>query len=286
MYYTPTMQSAVFEAEKNRKAFLYTVIICVTILLLAFFITWPILNVAPPPISQDLIEINLGNDNDGFGETQPLIKGEMNSAPQDPEQQQQQAAASTIAPQNDAQPDDNAENDAAAITKTKVSPKANTSITPPVKQPVKTTTQSSVPTPKPPKPVATYKGPGNGKGNGATEDNGYRYQGNTPGGKGDNGSPTGDPNSYGNTPGGLKVSKGDRKIVNNYIFVGDLPKATINAIIKVSPEGRGTFVRIEKGSTDTDPRYKNAIISYLPNIVFNKSDHESTVTVPFNFKEN
>jgi len=45
---------------------------------------------------------------------------------------------------------------------------------------------------------------------------------------------------------GLRVSKGDRKIVNNYIFMGDLPKATINAIIKVSPDGRGTFVTFDK----------------------------------------
>src|SRR5215216_4125526 len=60
MYYTPTMQSAVFEAEKNRKAFLYTVIICAVILLLAFFIAWPITQIPPPPPIVDVMEIDLG----------------------------------------------------------------------------------------------------------------------------------------------------------------------------------------------------------------------------------
>ena len=82
---------------------------------------------------------------------------------------------------------------------------------------------------------------------------------------------------------GLRI-KGDRKIVNHYIFVGDLPKATINAVIKVLPEGRGTFIRIDpKGSTTTESRYANDIKNKLPNIQFNKADHESTITITFNF---
>ena len=66
--------------------------------------------------------------------------------------------------------------------------------------------------------------------------------------------------------------------------MGDLPRATINAVIKVSPSGRGTFVTFDKGSTSADAKYANAIRGYLPNIEFNKSDHESVVTVPFNFR--
>ena len=122
------------------------------------------------------------------------------------------------------------------------------------------------PAPKPQKPkIAGYSGPPGGTGNGATEDNGYKYQGNKPGGTGDAGSPGGKPDSYGNTPGGktggggLRVSKGDRTIVNNYIFMGELPRATINAVIKVSPSGRGTFVTFDKGSTSVDSKYANAI---------------------------
>ena len=74
MNYTTTM-SATFEAEKNRKAFIYTGLICGAILLIALLVSWK--NTPPPPkIAEEFIEINLGNDIEGFGEVQPLIKGE------------------------------------------------------------------------------------------------------------------------------------------------------------------------------------------------------------------
>lgn len=284
MYYMTTMQ-ANFEAEKNKKAFLYTAIICAVILLLAFFITWPIL---PPTqaIAQDLIEINLGNDEEGFGEEQPLIKGDMSPVTKDPDEQQA-AAANNDASEN-VQPDDNADNDAAPVIKP-VKTTTKTSHTPAVKQPVKTNnpTTAVVPVPKPKNPIATYKGPGNGKGNGATEDNGYKYQGNNPGGTGDKGSPTGKPDSYGNTPGGKvggpRVTSGDRKVVHYYTFQGDLDKATIYAIVKVSPDGKGVFTGFGKNSSTRNQAYANAIKQYLVSMQFDKADHESTVTVQFNF---
>ena len=272
--------SATFETEKNRKAFIYTGLICGAILLIALLVSWK--NSPPPPkIAEEFIEINLGNDIEGFGEVQPLIKGE--KAPADePAPQQQQAAPVNNQPE-ETKTDDNTDPEAASINK-----------------PVKTTakvTPAPVPTPAPPaakpqKPkIAGYNGPKGGTGNGATEDNGYKYDGNKPGGKGDAGSPNGKPDSYGNTPGGktggggLRVSKGDRTIVNNYIFMGNLPPAVINAKIKVSPEGRGVFVGFDKGSTSTESRYAEAIRGYLPNIEFSKSDHQSDVTVPFNFRQ-
>jgi len=275
-----TTMSATFEAEKNRKAFIYTGLICGAILLIALLVSWK--NTPPAPkIAEEFIEINLGNDIEGFGEVQPLIKGE--KAPADESAPQQQQAAPVNNQPDEAKTDDNTDPESAPVTK-----------------PVKTTpkvTPAPVPTPAPPSPkpqkpkIAGYNGPKGGTGNGATEDNGYKYQGNKPGGTGDAGSPNGKPDSYGNTPGGktggggLRVSKGDRTIVNNYIFMGDLPPATINAVIKVSPGGRGTFVGFDKGSTNTDPKYATAIRGYLPNIEFNTSDHESTVTVPFKFRE-
>lgn len=258
---------------------MYTAII-LGVLALIFLISWKNPPPPPPPI-EELIEINLGNNEEGWGEEQPLIKGEMSPNQEATVVPQQQAKAPDEA-EEPVNADDNAEEAAAPVTKT-------VKATPKVTKP-SVTTPSPAPTPKPQKPKITYNGPGNGNGNNATEDNGYRMQGNNPNGKGDGGSPTGHPDSYGNTPGGkvaggsLRVSKGDRSIINNYIFMGDLPKATINAIIRVSPEGRGTFVGFDKGTTDTDSRYATAIKSYLPNIKFNKSDHESVVTVPFNFR--
>ena len=51
----------IFEVQKNRKAFTYTLLICGVLLLLFIIVRW---KVQPPtqPVVQDLIEINLGND--------------------------------------------------------------------------------------------------------------------------------------------------------------------------------------------------------------------------------
>ena len=287
MYKVATI-GANFEAEKNKKAFTYTLIICGTLLLLFFFIRWKILPLAPPP-PQYLIEINLGNNAEGFGEEQPLIKGEMAPA-QEPAPQQQLVAAADNEPAQDLQPDDNAEADAAPVTKpekkvTKPTniPKENTT------KPVKTNNSSPVTTPAPPKPQKpkfTYNSPGNGKGNGATEDNGYQNQGNNKGGKGDAGDPSGKPDSYGNNPGGKSGGPKviyNRKIIKYYSFTGDLEKATVYAIVKVSPAGTGTFTGFGKNSSTRAQAYANAIIQYLKNVQFDKSTDESTVKVQFNF---
>ncbi|HMD00360.1 MAG TPA: hypothetical protein VKH37_09405, partial [Ferruginibacter sp.] len=136
-----------------------------------------------------------------------------------------------------------------------------------------------------------YQGTTNGKGNGANETNGYRMQGNNPNGKGDAGSPNGKPDSYGNAPGGKsgggpRVTSGDRKIIRYYSFQADLEKAVIYAIIKVSPDGKGTFAGFGKNSTSRSSAYATAIAERLPSIMFDKADHESNVTVLFNFTVN
>jgi outer membrane biosynthesis protein TonB len=278
MNHTTTM-SATFEAEKNRKAAIYTAVILGSLLLITFLVSWTNVVIPPKPI-EEAIEINLGNDIEGFGEVQPLIKGEKSPA-DEPAPQQKQASPVNDQPAEETKTDDN-DPEAAPVTK-------------PVKTPVKVTPKA-IPTPVPPAPkpqkpkIAGYNGPKGGTGNGATEDNGYKYQGNKPGGTGDAGSPNGKPDSYGKQPGGktggsgLQVSKGDRRIVNNYIFMDNLPPAVINAKIKVSPAGRGVFTGFDKGSTSTEAKYAEAIRRYLPNIEFDKSDHQSDVTVPFKFR--
>ncbi|MEO6488748.1 MAG: hypothetical protein ABIO04_02315 [Ferruginibacter sp.] len=266
-----------FESKKNKKALLYTTVICGTLLLLFILISWKIM---PPsiPVVQDLIEINLGNNDDGFGEKQPLIKGERSPSQEAVIQPKRTAAKEAVVDKVD--PDDNAEETAAPVIKPeKKTLKVKTEIAP---------TPVVAPVPKPQKPKITYNGPGTGNGNGATEDNGYKYQGNNPNGKGDNGDPNGNKDSYGNTPGGKigggpKVTKGNRKIVRYYSFTGDLPKATIYAIIKVSQSGQGTFKGFDKGSTNTSQAYANQISGYLKNIQFDKAGDESNVTVQFNF---
>jgi hypothetical protein len=268
-----------FETEKNRKALLYTIFICGTLLLLFILISWKVMP-ASIPVIQDLIEINLGNNDEGFGEKQPLIKGER-SPRQEAVIQPKQSAPQEAAVEK-VQPDENAAEDAAPVAKpAKKSPKV---ITEPALKPV------VVPVPKPQKPKITYNGPGNGNGNGANEDNGYRTQGKLPGGKGDNGDPNGNKDSYGDHPGGKvggpKVVNGNRNIVRYYSFTGEMPKANIFALIKVSAAGQGTFVKIVKPSTSFDQGYATAIMNYLRNIQFNKAGDESNVTVQFNFTVN
>lgn len=286
--------SASFEAEKNRKAFIYTAIIVAVLLLIAFFWTWQILP-PPKPITQDLIEINLGNFDEGFGTIQPLIKGDKSPGDAPAEQSKSIPVASNITPLENLQPDDSKDPDAAPVEKSdKPTPKINALPKAATKPIVKNTIPTPVvaPVPKPQKPkIAGYNGPPNGKGNGADQDNGFKYQGNNPNGKGDAGDPNGKPDSYGNNPGG-KVGgnfppvAGDRKIIKYYSFEGNLPKATIFAKISVNQNGIGTFIGFDKGSTKTDRAYADDIRSRLPNIQFDKSDHVSPVTVTFYFKEN
>lgn len=272
--------SATFESEKNRKAFMYTAIICICLLLLFILISWKVM---PPtvPVVQDLMEINLGNNEEGFGEEQPLKKG--NRTPSHENIPAPKQAAAKPAETEKVIPDENAEENAASVSR-------------PVKKIPKTKIEKAevpvvAPTPKPQKPKITYNGPGSGPaGNNPTQDNAYTYQGNKAGGKGDNGDPNGNKDSYGNTPGGKiggpKVTKGNRKIIRYYNFTGELPKATIYAIIKVSPAGKGSFIGFDKGSTSRSEQYADDIRKRLGSMEFDKAEEESNVTVQFNYNVN
>lgn len=161
---------------------------------------------------------------------------------------------------------------------------------------VKTETKPIVETPAPrvPKAVLGKTTSGTGKGGGSAED--YDRAGGRGNGSGvgnGNGTGGGSGNGFGGGNGtgggsgnGPKVTRGDRKIVRYYSFEGDLDKAVVYANIIVSPEGIGKFSSIAKGSSNSNGAYKSAIIQYLQNIKFDKADHESTLTVQFNFRVN
>lgn len=281
---------ATFEVEKNKKAAIYTLIICAAILILAFLITWQVL---PPtqPIAQDLIEINLGNNDEGFGETQPLIKGEMSPEVEAKTPPQQIAKANTQDAEETTQPDDNAEEDAAPVTKTEKPVKQpNKSITPVVKQPTKTTNPApvAVQAPKPQKPLATYKGPGNGKGNGADQDNGFTSQGNKPGGKGDAGDPSGKPDSYGNTPGGrsgVSVTRGVRPLNLGALRFEDDFNENAKVYVDVRYNSSGGFISatIAKGTTTANGTILAIARRKAAQLKFPSGD-EGISTILFNFK--
>lgn len=184
--------------------------------------------------------------------------------------------------------------------------KDNTEITKPVVVKPKATTITNtsvaktepkeVAPPAPPRPIAVLgkTTTGTGRGGGSADD--YdRAGGNGTGNGVGNGNGTGGGNGTGNGGGngsgsgggsGPKVTRGDRKIIRHYSFTGDLEKATVYANISVSPEGIGKFLNIAKGSTNTSNAYKQAIMQYLQNIKFDKADHESMLTVQFNFRVN
>lgn len=288
-----------FESDKNRKSLIYTLLIMAILLLIAFFIKWRIPE-PPAPLAQDLIEINLGNFDEGDGEIQPLIKGEKapdgESNPEPTPPTPENAPKETTTPPLEESDDEDAAPISKPVVKTTTPKPITTKPSTPVVSAKTNTTSNQQTAPKPKPKIAGYGGPKTGTGNGATEDNGYKYQGKKPGGKGDAGDPNGNPDSYGDTRGGRpggkisgpSVTKGDRRIVNSkaYTFTDELDKATIYAFIKVGPDGRGSFAGFDKGSTSRSAAYSSAIGRYLPSITFDKADHESIVTVRFNFNVN
>ncbi len=279
---------ATFEAEKNKKALTYTIIICGILLALAFLITWPILQ-PTPPVVQDLLEINLGNDKEGLGDVQPLIKGEMGQTQED--YTPLQSAAPINNSESSVQPEDNNDAEAAAMTKTEKVKSNKPAETKPLSKPAKNNNSTSViASPKPQKPLATYKGPGNGMGNGASEDNGYRYQGNNPNGKGDAGSPSGKPDSYGNTPGGksgVSVTKGVRPLNLGVLRFEDNfnENAKVYLDVKYNSSGNVVSSSPSKGTTTANATIIGIAKRKAAELKFPANETDGGIsTILFNFR--
>ena len=287
MYNTTTM-TATFETEKNRKAFLYTAAIVVALLLIAIFWTWTRI-IPPPPIAQDLIEINLGNLDEGFGEVQPLIKGDK-SPGDEPAEQQQPSPVVNNEPAKESQPDNNPDEDGDPVVKpVKQATKTTTVTTTPVKITNPTPVVVAVPKPQKPK-IAGYGGPKDGKGNGATEDNGYTYQGNKPGGKGDAGDPNGKPDSYGNNPGGrtggASVTKGVRPYNLGDLRFQDDFNENAKVYIDIRYNASGSFVSstVSRGTTTSNSKILSIARQKVSALKFPPSSEGGVTTILLNFK--
>lgn len=291
MSYSIIMQTS-FEREKNLKATYITAGIIALLLLITFLYSWKLPS-PPPLVFEEGMEVNLGNSDFGSGDIQPLLPGPPASS-----QDETSTPASQQASADDNQDVLKDENDADAPPIIKKEDKKPVVKPDPVKNDIKKPVSNkpvSNPTPAPPKPKAVYQGgtANNAGGNNSDDYNNSRNQG-IAGGKGDQGKTNGNPNSdsyNGNSAsgnGGPKILSGDRGITNvkNYIFQDELPPAKINVQLKISPDGRGTYLGLAKGSTSTDRRYETAIKGYLPKIDFTKADHESVVVVQFIFKVN
>ncbi|MEO8860544.1 MAG: hypothetical protein ABI358_03930 [Ginsengibacter sp.] len=271
-----------FEAEKNRKALLYTACIVGAFLIIAIFYTWP-LQIPPVPTVQDLIDVNLGNEQEGMGTVQPLVKGER--AP-DNQSVPSHAKASKVAeePTRSVNADENNDDkDAAPVTKVE-KPKDD------AKEINKTSTEKASkkinpspvvnPNPAPPKPkLPLYKGGNGNGGNGATEDNGYRNQGYKPG-NGDAGSPDGKPDAYGNSPGGrsgVSVVRGlsGRRPIRFPSMTDDFNEnAKVYVDIKVDGSGKVVDAGIARGTTTSNSSLRNIAIEKAKQLKFPPSQND------------
>lgn len=289
MYSTANMNQTAFESKKNLRALLTTLGIHAVLLLLFFMLGFAVPTQTPPPVEEG-IEVNLGNSDIGFGDVQPLIPGDAGpeaesvNVPPRP-----QTASAEQEPEKELSERDDA--DAPEVKKpvtTKVENKKLPSETPAVVNSKPSNQTVRNPTPAPPKPKALYGGGTGTGGNNADAYNDSRNQG-IAGGTGDQGKPGGNPNSDnytgsgGSGRGGPTVTSGNRKIVNYYSFTGDLDRATVFANIRVSPEGKGSFVSFAQGSTSRSQAYATAITQYLRNIQFDRSTDASMVVVRFIF---
>ena len=280
-----------FEAEKNRKALMYTTIICGLFLVIAIFYTWP-LQVPPIPTVQDLIDVNLGNEEEGMGDIQPLVKGDR--APDNQSVESHQSAHKAVeTPSQNIQADENNDEEAAPVVKSEKK-KENTPL---INKESTTKASKNInpspvvnPNPAPPKPkIPLYKGGTGTGGNGATEDNGYRNQGYKPG-NGDAGSPDGKPDAYGNSPGGksgVSVVRGlsGRRPIHFPNMQDDFNEnAKVYVDIKVDASGKVTSAGIAKGTTTSNSTLRNIAIDKAKQLKFPASQNDiESGTILFNF---
>ena len=254
-----------FEQEKNIKAGVYTILICIVLSLLFVVMHWQQAAPSIVPPEASYMEVNLGNSSTGLGDIAPKSK----EAPAPEVGSSKKVKATAINKAVKINTHSNDPNDEAIRSE-----KAKTNI-------------KNLPLPPATKPKALmgkYAG-GDGKGgNNQDSYNNVKDQG-IAGGKGDQGAANGsiDGKNYKGT-GGPFVTKGDRHVTKAYSFNGDVEAATIYAEIEVNPSGQGKFIQIVKGSSSNDPKYKKAIVEYLTKINFNSTDHSSLITVKFKFE--
>lgn len=281
-----------FSHNSTNRATVITAAAALAIGLLLFFLRWKIPVFEPTP-SQSSVEVEVNwppdppaeSDGGGGGGQTTLASesaGEAQEAPMAP---------GTPEPAATTESDENSSSASMPVTKT----------TRPDKKKIKPTSATTKPvpvvkTPSPPQPRAVMgkTNAGTATGGGATdpfEQTGGRGNGLGAGdGDGTGGGSGGGLGGGTGTGAGLgvgpRVTRGDRKIVRAYAFEGDLNKATIYANILVAPDGSGKLIGLAKGSSTTGNAYKQAIVRYLEKMRFDASDHESMVTVQFNFRIN
>jgi hypothetical protein len=283
-----------FNARKNQKAGLYTLLICGVLLAMLLLISWNLPFNPPAPVEEGL-EVNLGNSDQGLGTDQPFL-------PNDPSKKDQEkyTPPKTVSPTKEAlkdvETDDKDPDPAPAVkqppvTKPEAKKIPDKDLT--VKTPRKTVQPAVNPTPAPPKPKAVFHGV-NGDGTGGNDADHFKPGGNQgiAGGKGDQGKPGGDPNSTNYTGGGhgngVAITNGlkGRRISSTPAFTDEFNEnAKVAVDVTVDEAGNVTGAEYQaKGSTTADASLKAIAIRKAHQVKFNSGSVESTGTLIFNFR--
>jgi hypothetical protein len=284
-----------FESQKNFRASVYTLIICVLIVLLLLLVSWT-LPINPPPVADEGIEVNLGNSDQGMGTNQPYLPGKPSAVDKQKYTPPKQTVVEKT-PAKDVETDDKNE-DAPAIKKPAVTKPDATKIPDKdvVKKVVKVKQPETNPEPVKPKPKAVFKGV-NGTGTGGNDADDFKPGGNqgVAGGKGDQGKPGGNPNSnnYNGNGGtghsGVSIKSGlsGRRITGLPSFTDDFNENN-HIAIQIQVDGSGNVSNPEfqqAGSTtsQSSPLVEIALRK-AKQVKFNATGDESVGTIIFNFK--
>jgi outer membrane biosynthesis protein TonB len=281
------------EHQAKTRAWGYTAAVVTLLLLLFFFIKWGLPQVPEPPFELGL-EVNLGNSDEGLGNDQPFLPGQPSAANQQaytpPRQTSPVAESSKDFVTDDRDPD------APEVAKPPVSDPKSTKV--PEKdvvksRPVENPQPVNNPAPAPSKPKAVFSGV-NGTGTGGNEADSYKKGGNEgiAGGSGDQGRPGGNPDSDnyvgGGSGSGVAISTGlqGRRITGLPSFEDNFNQnAKVAMDIKVDASGKVISATYQpRGSTTSDPNYKEIARRKALQIKFNSGEGESVGTIIFNFK--
>jgi len=268
--------------------------ICVLLIIALLFITWTLPS-APPPVTEEGIEVNLGNSDQGLGTDQPYLPGKPSTKDQEKYTPPKPAPVEKVAVK-EVETNDK-EEDAPAIKKPPVTKPNATKI--PDKDIAKTktvkTTQPVInPTPAPPKPKAVFHGV-NGTGNGGNDADDYKPGKNqgVAGGHGDQGQPGGNPNSNNYTGGGtgnsgVKILGGlqGRRITGLPSFTDDFNE-NAKVAVDIHVDANGNVIDADyqpKGSTTSEASMKAIALRKARQVKFNSANDESVGTLIFNFR--
>jgi hypothetical protein len=272
-----------FEQQKNMKAGALTAGICVLLALMLLFVSWQLPKIAAPdpPLDQQGIEVNLGTEETGFGDVQPLAVG-------DPAPETATTSAQPAVPEpTESSAADDAESNVAVpkAEKAKVEPR----------KPVVT------PTPAPPQPkakmgaITTKNGTGPGGNDSQDDFEKNRSQGIYKGPGKDQGDINGTPNSDRYGPGG-GTGNGTPKMSGNLASRGTryIPKfstdeswkGTVVVRLVVSPDGDVlTATKEARGTTPTlSQRAINYAIDQAKKIKFKVGSTTENITGTVNIR--